>query len=579
MTMATTTEKLQSFPWFMGFATKRYLQKFLTNPGDWCVRGSTTKGIVEFAICALGEDNQIHDVKIRERQSKSGYVWSVHKDITSTKFATVVDLIQFLRDGDHNKIRLKTPIQRPKTFIKAGSLECQPNQVLGQGQYGIVLRGTYTKGDKKHDVAVKIPKPVDIRNVSSRDVDKLIRDAQMQIDEMMKEADLMIDLKHANILRCFGIDCTDPNVKLVLALCPGGSLLSHLRANPDDVLYEEKVIFLLEASRGFKYLHQNQILHRDISARNCLIGRYGQILISDFGLSIKLEEKWEDSKDLKVPIAWLAPECLNKRPRYSIKSDVFAFAIMAYEILHDGEQPWPELGDTDEIIKRVRTGERMVLSSKVPKDLADLVKISWAQPPYTRPDFTEITSNLRKIADKLQLPIPEKRSVAKLHNVRVRPFKLDDPTDFEVDELSPPPTSRELQKINVQLKLRATMKQKDDLSTTKRTNLVLNKRTDPSTSTNASSNPTTNANSTDSTTTRGKTRGKLGDSLLIKPDLKLVPSPIHKSTKQRSLKQSAKLMLNEQSKLVSRTRRQSTQPVESSTTARRRYPSRATKPK
>ncbi|KAI6196282.1 hypothetical protein M3Y94_01090200 [Aphelenchoides besseyi] len=577
--MANTTEKLQSFPWFMGFATKRYLQKFLKNPGDWCVRGSTTKGIVEFAICVLGEDNQVHDVKIRERQSKSGYAWSLHKDITSTKFSTVADLIQFLRDGDHNKVRLKSPIQRPKTFIKAGSLECQPNRVLGQGQYGIVLRGTYTKGDKKHDVAVKIPKPVDIRNVSSRDVDKLIRDAQMQIDEMMKEADLMIDLKHANILRCFGIDCTDPNVKLVLALCPGGSLLTHLRANPDDVLYEEKVIFLLEASRGFKYLHQNKILHRDISARNCLIGRHGQILISDFGLSVKLEEKWEDGKDLKVPIAWLAPECLSKRPRYSIKSDVFAFAVMAYEILHDGEQPWPELGDTDEIVKRVRTGERMVLSSKVPKEMADLVKISWAQPPYSRPEFSEITSHLRKIADKLQLPMTEKRSVAKLHNVRIRPFQLYDPTDFEVDELSPPPTSRELEQINMQLKLHASMKHKEDLSTSRKMKTALNKRTDPSTSTNASSNPSTNANSTDSTTTRGRKHGKLGDSLQIKHDLKLVPSPIHRSIKQRPLKQTPKLIPNEQSKSTSRTRRKPTRVVESSTTTRRRYPSRATKPK
>lgn len=231
--------------------------------------------------------------------------------------------------------------------------------------------------------------------------------------------------------------------QLVLLMCSGGSLLNHLRMNQGNISYvgvncsslqfnfqEEKLIFLLEAARGIKHIHSKELIHRDIAARNCLIGRYGQLVISDFGLSLLIDEKWEeDPKELHVPIPWLArvfvlqrlllfsvsAECLGQNVRFSKKSDVFSFSIMMYEILNDGEQPWPgmtlfvfnlrladlylELGDLDQIIRYVRYGKRMTISSQIPKEVADLIADCWAHLPCSRPAFCEIVKRLRKMAD------------------------------------------------------------------------------------------------------------------------------------------------------------------------------------
>ncbi|KAI6238048.1 Tyrosine-protein kinase [Aphelenchoides fujianensis] len=375
-------EKLQTFDWYVGFVPKKHLQKFFRSAGDWCVRGSCAKGDVELMICALGEDHELHDFLIRERPSKSGRVgWSLRKEATSPPFfRELPDLVC-----------LKDPIQRPKIFLKAGVLQCAA-VTLGQGQYGKVVRGVYEKYGKQCDVAVKIPKHPDVRGFCSPHSDKLLRELQQQ---------------------------------LVLTLAPGGSLLEHLRRYRDGIRYEEKVIFLLEAARGYKFVHE-------------------------------AKEAWEDEKELQIPIAWLAPECLRRTARYSRKSDVFAFAVLMYEVLHDGAQPWPEIGDLDEIIRLVRAGRRMTLTARVPPPMRDLLAVCWAQHAYLRPEFHEITRRLRDIADRLKLPRAEKRSVAKEPGVAIRPFFLDDPADFEVGELSPPPSSKELAKLDKRLSAEAS---------------------------------------------------------------------------------------------------------------------------
>ncbi|KAI6238086.1 hypothetical protein M3Y99_00735900 [Aphelenchoides fujianensis] len=544
-------EKLQTFDWYVGFVPKKHLQKFFRSAGDWCVRGSCAKGDVELMICALGEDHELHDFLIRERPSKSGRVgWSLRKEATSPPFfRELPDLVRYLREDAAAKVCLKDPIQRPKIFLKAGVLQCAA-VTLGQGQYGKVVRGVYEKYGKQCDVAVKIPKHPDVRGFCSPHSDKLLRELHQQVDQMIWEGSLLFSFHHPNIVRCLGLDFNEPSVKLVLTLAPGGSLLEHLRRYRDGIRYEEKVIFLLEAARGYKFVHEAKVLHRDISARNLLIGRHGQVLVSDFGLALPLEEAWEDEKELQIPIAWLAPECLRRTARYSRKSDVFAFAVLMYEVLHDGAQPWPEIGDLDEIIRLVRAGRRMTLTARVPAPMRDLLAVCWAQHAYLRPEFHEITRRLREIADRLKEP-----------GVAIRPFFLDDPADFEVGELSPPPSTRELAKLDKRLSAEAS--KEDARRKTRGTpDSVEATPTKAPTMVAPASSSTTNRNSSESTRRRSHKGGKAEDSLTLKRPAKLVPSPLH-NKKRGSVATKA-------ARTESRPTRKQPSAAELSTTARRR---------
>ena len=59
------------------------------------------------------------------------------------------------------------------------------------------------------------------------------------------------------------------------------------------------VKFLKESLDALKYLHEKNIIHRDISLDNILLGKNNTIKISDFGLSAKIKEQnnYENNND------------------------------------------------------------------------------------------------------------------------------------------------------------------------------------------------------------------------------------------------------------------------------------------
>ena len=74
------------------------------------------------------------------------------------------------------------------------------------------------------------------------------------------------------------------------------------------------------------------MVHRDLAARNVLVESVSNVKITDFGLSKCLDvgESGYKAGHGKVPVRWLAPECLRSR-EFSHKSDVWAFGRFASE--------------------------------------------------------------------------------------------------------------------------------------------------------------------------------------------------------------------------------------------------------
>ncbi|KAG8598963.1 hypothetical protein GDO81_002820 [Engystomops pustulosus] len=143
-----------------------------------------------------------------------------------------------------------------------------------------------------------------VRNTSS--------EQEEVVEALREEIRMMGHLSHPNIIRMLGATCEKNNYNLFVEWMAGGSvahLLSKYGAFKESVIinYTEQLL------RGLAYLHENQIIHRDIKGANLLIDSTGQRLrIADFGAAARLASKGtgagEFQGQLLGTIAFMAPE-------------------------------------------------------------------------------------------------------------------------------------------------------------------------------------------------------------------------------------------------------------------------------
>ena len=129
--------------------------------------------------------------------------------------------------------------------------------------------------------------------------------------KFLKEAEILQQYDHPNIVKLIGIaaDC-DP-VYIIMELMPGGDFINFLRKSGATTPPKQLIKFGMDAANGMGYLASKNCIHRDLAARNCLIGENNTILkISDFGMSREEDSgMYEVSSGTKqVPIKWTAPE-------------------------------------------------------------------------------------------------------------------------------------------------------------------------------------------------------------------------------------------------------------------------------
>ncbi|EFO21261.1 TK/FER protein kinase [Loa loa] len=257
---------------------------------------------------------------------------------------------------------------------------------LGEGAFGEVYFGEYKdSNDHVHLTAIKTMH------------DKASRTARFSF---LREARIMRKFDHPNIVRIFGVVADELPLLILMELCEGGSTLSFLRKNRGMIVPGLKLRFITESASGLKYLEQNNCIHRDIAARNCLLTRDFHIKLSDFGMSDEKTLIQDKSLD-KVPIKWLAPETMQNRI-YSTKTDVWSYGIMfnlhVWEVYSEGYEPYPSLSNIQTRAKIIVQNYRMDMPKGTPPEIASLVSKCWAKNPENRPSFAKIHDELKGLS-------------------------------------------------------------------------------------------------------------------------------------------------------------------------------------
>ncbi|CAD5190767.1 unnamed protein product [Musa acuminata subsp. malaccensis] len=250
---------------------------------------------------------------------------------------------------------------------------------VASGSHGDLYHGTYNS----QDIAIKVLKPESVN-------------VDMQ-QEFAQEVFIMRNIHHRNVVQFIGA-CTRPNFCIVTEFMSGGSVY--------DFLHKQKGVFELPAllqvaidvSRGMNYLHQNNIVHRDLKTANLLMDENEVVKVADFGVARVKAESGVMTAETGT-YRWMAPEVIEHKP-YDHKADVFSFGIVLWELL-TAKLPYENLTPLQAAVGVVQKGLRPTIPKNAHPKLAELMENCWQQDPTDRPDFSEILQILQLIAKEV----------------------------------------------------------------------------------------------------------------------------------------------------------------------------------
>eukprot|EP00117_Sycon_ciliatum_P008887 scpid67497/ scgid11403/ Tyrosine-protein kinase transforming protein Fps len=274
---------------------------------------------------------------------------------------------------------------------------------ISEGTFGDVWKANFrTARNEDVTVAIKVPS-------------KKVRDRPEVMRSFAQESTTHRNLYHKNIIRVYTTGTYKHLPYIVMELASNKSLdcyarsVSHLAAYSDGT---KLCRMCAGVAAGMEYLESLRMLHRDLAAKNILVTSDHTCKIADFGFSRKMQKHYvqgprswtreymyfASNPNMLLPIRWTAPEVFTGLA--TIKSDVWSFGVVLWEVMSFGKIPFGELNlsDPTNFLKTLDRGGRLRQTARCRDDVYRLMCATWEQKPSDRPSFSVIRTHLEAMA-------------------------------------------------------------------------------------------------------------------------------------------------------------------------------------
>ncbi|XP_071808404.1 uncharacterized protein [Asterias amurensis] len=249
-------------------------------------------------------------------------------------------------------------------------------KVVGKGSYGEVWLAKHRK-DRKQFVIKKM----EMLNASKRE-----RTAAEQ------EAKLLSRLRHPNIVSYKdSFESEDGYLYIVMGFCDGGDLYCRLKDQKGTALMEKQVVeWFVQIAMALQYMHERNILHRDLKTQNIFLTKSKIIKVGDLGIARVLEGNNDMATTLIGTPYYMSPELFSNKP-YNHKSDVWALGCCVYEMAtlkHAFNAK-----DMNSLVYKILRGKMPAMPKTYSNDLIELIKAMLNLAPEKRPSVARILRN------------------------------------------------------------------------------------------------------------------------------------------------------------------------------------------
>ncbi|PIO77752.1 kinase domain protein, partial [Teladorsagia circumcincta] len=157
-----------------------------------------------------------------------------------------------------------------------------------------------------------------------------------ELEDFLVEIDILTSCKHVNIVNLYACYFFENKLHMMLEFCGGGAV-DAIMIELEKPLTEKQIAYVARYTcEAIAFLHDNNVIHRDLKAGNILLTSDAVVKLADFGVSAKLKDRNERRDTFIGTPYWMAPEVMMcetfKDQPYGTKSDIWSFGITLIEM-------------------------------------------------------------------------------------------------------------------------------------------------------------------------------------------------------------------------------------------------------